>query len=579
MATTFDFPYVSNRFSPVRRKTIPVHVGNAIIGGGAPILVQSMTTTKPKDVAKTVAETLALAKAGCELVRITAPTLADAQGLEEVMKQIRAAGCKVPVSADIHFQPKAAFEALKWVEKVRINPGNFVDTGIATLDLQADKNFDQGREKVFETFTPFVQEAKRLGRAIRIGVNHGSLSARMMYRYGDTVEGMVESAMEYLAVCEAEHFDQVVVSLKSSTPRVAICAYRMLAARLEAEHFKPYPFHVGVTEAGAGEDGRLKSSVGIGSLLLDGLADTIRVSLTEDPVAEVPVAHELIRACALPKEELRFGAPEWKKDPYHYERLQTSSVNFSGVSLGGNEIVRVGEVAPVVSISRKPRTPEFAFTGIDSQNIVAFKDAFDVAAFAAGEREVPADALIAYTGDNYTFGVRALVSALAQKGAKNPILLYQKIDSSERAKLKVAAEFGSLLSDGFGDAVVIEDPADQKSAVLLAFDILQAAGIRRSKTEFISCPSCGRTLYNIQTVLGKIHERLGHLQNISIAVMGCIVNGTGEMADADFGYVGGAPGFINLFEGKTCVKKNVPEAEALDELVELIKSRGRYIEE
>ena len=445
--------------------------------------------------------------------------------------------------------------------------------------MQADKNFDQGREKVFETFTPFVQEAKRLGRAIRIGVNHGSLSARMMYRYGDTVEGMVESAMEYLAVCEAEHFDQVVVSLKSSTPRVAICAYRMLAARLEAEHFKPYPFHVGVTEAGAGEDGRLKSSVGIGSLLLDGLADTIRVSLTEDPVAEVPVAHELIRACALPKEELRFGAPEWKKDPYHYERLQTSSVNFSGVSLGGNEIVRVGEVAPVVSISRKPRTPEFAFIGIDSQNIVAFKDAFDVAAFAAGEREVPADALIAYTGDNYTFGVRALVSALAQKGAKNPILLYQKIDSSERAKLKVAAEFGSLLSDGFGDAVVIEDPADQKSAVLLAFDILQAAGIRRSKTEFISCPSCGRTLYNIQTVLGKIHERLGHLQNISIAVMGCIVNGTGEMADADFGYVGGAPGFINLFEGKTCVKKNVPEAEALDELVELIKSRGRYIEE
>ena len=579
MATTFDFPYVSNRFSPVRRKTIPVHVGDAIIGGGAPILVQSMTTTKPKDVAKTVAETLALAKAGCELVRITAPTLADAQGLEEVMKQIRAAGCKVPVSADIHFQPKAAFEALKWVEKVRINPGNFVDTGIATLDLQADKNFDQGREKVFETFTPFVQEAKRLGRAIRIGVNHGSLSARMMYRYGDTVEGMVESAMEYLAVCEAEHFDQVVVSLKSSTPRVAICAYRMLAARLEAEHFKPYPFHVGVTEAGAGEDGRLKSSVGIGSLLLDGLADTIRVSLTEDPVAEVPVAHELIRACALPKEELRFGAPEWKKDPYHYERLQTSSVNFSGVSLGGNEIVRVGEVAPVVSISRKPRTPEFAFIGIDSQNIVAFKDALDVAAFAAGEREVPADALIAYTGDNYTFGVRALVSALAQKGAKNPILLYQKIDSSERAKLKVAAEFGSLLSDGFGDAVVIEDPADQKSAVLLAFDILQAAGIRRSKTEFISCPSCGRTLYNIQTVLGKIHERLGHLQNISIAVMGCIVNGTGEMADADFGYVGGAPGFINLFEGKTCVKKNVPEAEALDELVELIKSRGRYIEE
>ncbi len=578
MSVIFDFPYVRNRFSPVRRDTVQVKVGDALIGGGAPVLVQSMTTTKPKDVEKTVAETIALADAGCELVRITAPTLSDAQALEEVMKKIREAGCRVPVSADIHFQPKAAFEALKWVEKVRINPGNFVDSGIATLDKQVDKNFDEGREKVFETFTPFVREAKRLGRAIRIGVNHGSLSARMLYRYGDTVEGMVESALEYLAVCEAEHFDQVVVSLKSSTPRVAICAYRMLAARLEAEHFKPYPFHVGVTEAGAGEDGRLKSSVGIGSLLLDGLADTIRVSLTEDPVAEVPVARELIRVCELPKDGLKFEVPEWKKDPYHYARLETSPVNFSGVSLGGKEIVRVGEVADVVSISGKPRSPEFAFTGLSSQEIVEFKDAFDIAAFASGSKNVSADSLVAYTGENFTFGVRALVSALTAKGAKNPILLYRKISGAESERLKVAAEFGCLLSDGIGDAVVV-DASDEKSAVSLAFDILQAAGVRRSKTEFISCPSCGRTLYNIQHVLGKIKARLGHLQNLSIAVMGCIVNGTGEMADADFGYVGGAPGFINLFEGKTCVKKNVPESEALDELVELIKSRGRYVEE
>lgn len=578
MPETFDFPYVPNRFSPVRRETVQVRVGDALIGGGAPILVQSMTTTKPKDIDKTVQETLALANAGCELVRITAPTFADAQALKEVMQKIRAAGCNVPVSADIHFQPKAAFEALKWVEKVRINPGNFVDTGIATLDKQADKDFEEGREKVFEAFTPFVQEARRLGRAIRIGVNHGSLGARMLYRYGDTVEGMVESAIEYLAVCEAEHFDQVVVSLKSSTPRVAISAYRMLAARLKQEGFKQYPFHVGVTEAGAGEDGRLKSSVGIGALLIDGLADTIRVSLTEDPVAEVPVAQQLIHVCEIPQEELHYQVPEWKKDPYHYERRESTVTSFSGVKLGGKEIVRVGEAVSAVSISGKPRTPEFAFTGLDSQGIVVFKDMFDINAFAAGCMEVPAGSLVTYTGDNLAYGMRALVSAMETKNAKNPILLYKKIDGSEDQKLKTAADFGSLLSDGIGDAMVIEDPADQMSAVALAFDILQAAGVRRSKTEFISCPSCGRTLYNIQQVLGKIQARLGKLQNVSIAVMGCIVNGTGEMADADFGYVGGAPGFINLFEGKTCVKRNVPEDKALDELEELIRSRGKYNE-
>ena len=337
-----EFPYVADRFNAVRRETVQVRVGEALIGGGAPILVQSMTTTKPKDVEKTVAETLALAKVGCGLVRITAPTFADAQGLEEVMKQVRAAGCKVPVSADIHFQPKAAFEALKWVEKVRINPGNFVDTGILTLDQQTDKLFDEGKEKVAEAFTPFVQEAKRLGRAIRIGVNHGSLAARMIYRYGDTVEGMVESAMEYLAVCEAEHFDQVVLSLKSSNPRVAIAAYRMLAARIKQEGFKPYPFHVGVTEAGAGADGRLKSAAGIGALLLDGLADTIRVSLTEDPVAEVPVAQELIKACALPAAPTAYNVPVLEKDPYHYERRATTPVAVSGVEIGGSHPVKVG---------------------------------------------------------------------------------------------------------------------------------------------------------------------------------------------------------------------------------------------
>ena len=573
-----EFPYVADRFNAVRRETVQVRVGEALIGGGAPILVQSMTTTKPKDVEKTVAETLALAKVGCGLVRITAPTFADAQGLEEVMKQVRAAGCKVPVSADIHFQPKAAFEALKWVEKVRINPGNFVDTGILTLDQQTDKLFDEGKEKVAEAFTPFVQEAKRLGRAIRIGVNHGSLSARMIYRYGDTVEGMVESAMEYLAVCEAEHFDQVVLSLKSSNPRVAIAAYRMLAARIKQEGFKPYPFHVGVTEAGAGADGRLKSAAGIGALLLDGLADTIRVSLTEDPVAEVPVAQELIKACALPAAPTAYNVPVLEKDPYHYERRATTPVAVSGVEIGGSHPVKVGVKADAIALTGERRNAEFALPSLDAAPVVQFKDAMDIAGFAANPATVPAGSVFCYTGAEMVSGVRALAAALDAAGRQDPILLYAKIGDSEKETLRVSADIGSLVTDGLGDAVVIDGYKGAKESVLLAFDILQAAYCRRSKTNFISCPSCGRTLYDIQQVMGKIKARFGHLSDISIGIMGCIVNGPGEMADADFGYVGGGPGRITLFEGKTAVKKNIPEEDAIEELVNLIKERGRWVD-
>lgn len=561
--------YMENRFYAMRRDTLKVRVGNAWIGGDAPILVQSMTTTKPKDIEATVSQVLALAKASCQLVRITVPTYADALALEEVVKRIRAAGCDVPLSADIHFQPKAAFEALKWVEKVRINPGNFVDS------IADAENFEKGKLKVYESFAPFLAEAKRYDRAIRIGVNHGSLSPRMLYKYGDTIEGMVESALEYLSVCEQENFDQVVVSLKSSNPKVAIQAYRLLALRLKEENFKPYPFHVGVTEAGAGEDGRLKSAVGIGALLLDGLGDTIRVSLTEDAVAEVPVARDLIKACSIesiPKMDI----PELEKDPYHFVRRETKSISFAGSEIGGLNPIRVGQRSMVNTLSNKPRSKEFTLNSLDESTIVYLKDMLDIASFAKDPAKYKTPSLFCYTGEHVVSAVRMLAAVLEKNKRQDPILLYSSIGSQLVDKLKVAAICGSLLADGIGDAICIDDASSSDDCVSLAYDILQAADVRRSKTEFISCPGCGRTLYNIQEVLAKIKACFGHLDNVSIAVMGCIVNGPGEMAGADFGYVGGAPGRITLYEGKEAVKKNIPESEAINELVELLKDKGLW---
>jgi (E)-4-hydroxy-3-methylbut-2-enyl-diphosphate synthase len=378
----------------MREKTVAVRVGNAVIGGGANVLVQSMTTTSPKDIEGSAKQIIELANAGCELVRITVPTLADAEKLKEISEKVRATGIKIPISADIHYQPKAAYEALKWVEKVRINPGNFVDSRSESSAL----DFEAGRRKVFETFSPFIREAKKLGRAIRIGVNHGSLSARMLAKYGNTPLGMVESALEFLEVCEAENFDQLIFSLKASRPKEMVEANRLMSERLRAGNHKPYPFHLGVTEAGYGEDGRIKSAVGIGSLLVDGIGDTIRVSLTESPLNEIPVA----------------------------------------------------------------------------------------------------------------------------------------------------------------------------------FALLQATGLRKTKAEFISCPGCGRTLFDLQSVTAEVKKRFSHLKHLSIAVMGCIVNGPGEMADADFGYVGAAHGKVTLYEGMEPVRKNIAQEDALDALENLIKERGKW---
>jgi (E)-4-hydroxy-3-methylbut-2-enyl-diphosphate synthase len=615
-------PYMNNRLAPVRRQTIEVQVGNRIIGGQAPILVQSMTTTLTQDIDATVFQTLEMAKAGCELVRITAPTQKDAECLREIVAKVRKAGCQVPISADIHFQPRAAMEALKWVEKVRINPGNFVDVKLPTPRPYDDAGFAAGAQKVYDVFAPFVKEAKERGVALRIGTNHGSLSDRMMWKFGDSVEGMVESALEYLRVCEDVGFDQIVFSMKASNPRVAVQAYRLLAARLDQGH-KAYPFHVGVTEAGDGEDGRLKSAVGIGSLLLDGLGDTVRVSLTEDPVHEIPVAQQLIQVCPA---RGTANAPRISEalDFYNYARRSTEMRSLGNVNVGLREPVAIGiphpaaETLPVgerrvewlraehdqgllanvamgsIGISVREGTHWRVVT--DSEWIASAKSKasntdhptiteIQITDFSTLDEvlrsvEKSSDSFlwsIPY-GDDIVSRVRHLTAKLHHAGRTDILILNGITDQTPQGNMAVAARLGSLLVDGIGDMISIASPAGSRAAMNLAYDILQAAGVRKSKPEYVSCPSCGRTLFDLQSTTQNIRAHTAHLRNISIAIMGCIVNGPGEMADADFGYVGGAPGKVNLYVGRNCVKKNIPEADAPQALIGLIKEHGRWVE-
>jgi (E)-4-hydroxy-3-methylbut-2-enyl-diphosphate synthase len=616
--------YMSDRFNPRRRQTLKVRVGNRFIGGDAPILVQSMTTTNTKDVDATVFQTLELAKAGCELVRITAPTQKDAECLKDIVAKVRAAGCDVPISADIHFQPRAAMEAVKWVEKVRVNPGNYVDSKGATQRLYDDKSFAEGEQKVYDAFAPLVREAKSRGVCLRIGTNHGSLSDRMMWKYGDTIEGMVESALEYVRVCEAESFDQIVFSMKSSNPRVVVEAYRLLAARLDQGH-KPYPFHIGVTEAGDGEDGRLKSSVGIGALLLDGLGDTVRVSLTEDPVYEIPVAKALVSLCDITSLPRAASLPE-AINFYEFQRRNVAVTHLAGLAVGGREKISVGAPDPSPETLPKgerrlewlttrdshavreelptvwePGAVEFAIA--TKHPLVSLTDSHllkhdsdlprgleIVVTDVANLEKLPAEifglphlfwSCAPRSGGgpsaNPVAAYRYLAAWLARKDRHDPIILRGNTDGTPDGNMLLAATFGSLLVDGIGDMIHVE-ATPVRAAMHLAYDILQASGVRKTKPEYVACPSCGRTLFDLQTTTQKIRARTSHLKNISIAIMGCIVNGPGEMADADFGYVGGAANKVNLYVGRDCVKKNIPEAEAPEALVQLIKEHGRWEE-
>ena len=573
-------------FYQQRRPTREVMVGNVGIGGGNPVRVQSMITCDTMDTAACVRETMALADAGCEIVRITAPTVKDARNLEAIRKELRAKGCNVPLVADIHFKPEAAMEAAKWVEKVRINPGNYADSKKFAVREYTDDEYAAEIGRIREKFAPLVEYCKEHGVALRIGTNHGSLSDRIMNRYGDTPLGMVESALEFARIARELGFHDFVFSMKASNPKIMIEAYRLLVSRLEAEGPDwNYPIHLGVTEAGDGEDGRIKSAVGIGSLLADGIGDTIRVSLTEDSVHEIPVARELADLFAGNCEGGVCGDGV-SFDPFAYARRSSTRIVLNGVPLGGDEVPRVAVTRRLHDdVARDVRglgdyQPELVYEDLP---VFEMDPRDEVAVAAINARP---DACLVTVKDGTTLPVIAAFRLLASRvDPRHPVLLKDTLDPAPapavpavRKLLAASARLGSLLCDGIGDAVLVRTETDARQALRLAYNILQAVAARIFKTDYVACPSCGRTLFNLQETTARIKAATSHLKGVKIAIMGCIVNGPGEMADADFGYVGGAPGKVNLYVGKQPVKFNIPEVEAVDRLVDLIKEHGRWIE-
>lgn len=688
-------PYCHSRRVAVRQWTREVMIGDIGVGGRHPIRVQSMTTTDTLDIEGTVKQSIALAEAGCEIVRITAPNTKAAAALGQIRKKLRAAGIGVPLVADIHFTPNAAMEAAEHVEKVRINPGNYADRKKFKIRDYSDDQYEEELERLHEAFSPIVIKCRELGRAMRIGTNHGSLSDRIMNRYGDTPLGMVESALEFIRICESHGFRDIILSMKSSNPKVMVEAYRLAVGRMQEEGMH-YPLHLGVTEAGDGEDARIKSTVGIGTLLYDGLGDTIRVSLTEDPVYEVPVAQELARrAEALwarnPKGEVLYargpepatGLPSpWADaiDPYAYAprpaqpiqlasaleigpreppavfipaarplaefrsiiqdvarthaRLRDArieglmvepqsaddwgllhkireavglSVKSFVITLPNGELPAENAIAPanetlgglilhrrVASADGCRGLPEFLETAgaLDARLALTLDRPQVPEELETLLRQHPNQILVALDArqtvpdEAHPLGqYRVLADALAARDLYPPLWIRLTPDSAvlppengQDRLIEGSLLAGALLVDGIGNVLSLETEADLTRATSLAYNVLQGAKARISKTEFVACPSCGRTLFDLQSTTRKIRERTDHLKGVTIAIMGCIVNGPGEMADADFGYVGGAPGKVNLYIGKTPVKYNVPEAQAVERLVDLIKGEGKWIE-
>lgn len=626
-------PYVRDRFAWRRRLSREVRAGEVGIGGRNPIMIQSMCTTPTQDVAATIAQCIQLAEAGCQLVRITAPGVKDAAALKDIRQGLNSAGYQgIALCADIHFMPKAAMEAIEHVEKVRVNPGNFADKKAFKIIEYSDAEYAAELERVAERFRPLVLRARTLGRALRIGVNHGSLSDRIMNRFGDTPAGMVESAMEFIRIAEDEDFRNLVISMKSSNPKVMVAAYRMLCARLEA-HGEPYPLHLGVTEAGGGLDGRIKGAAGIGALLEDGIGDTIRVSLTEDPVCEIPVAKALARRYQPPPfvADGLSWPPQEHLDPLQYQRRVAEIIRVGpDIPVGGGQLPIVlgpthrpdpssqipadalvadpylwgssakGPVPRRSSGLTKdgPKDPlHLSVTRVQTNDELPDLPSgglllLDLSGDAPEDHlraiipKIPANILVGL-GDCGLIGAsRAyrLLAALIEEhfrssehqqpgsGIRQPIAI---VLGQNRDPLALAAIAGCLLIDGIGDAIYL--PAAEEP-VNLAFTILQAVKARTTRTDYVACPSCGRTLFDLVETTAHVQEVTNHLDGVTIAIMGCIVNGPGEMADADFGFVGSGPAKIDLYRGREKVRSNVPFAEARAALVDLIKEAGMWKE-
>ncbi|MCH5228956.1 MAG: (E)-4-hydroxy-3-methylbut-2-enyl-diphosphate synthase [Muribaculaceae bacterium] len=535
-----------NRYNYKRRVSSETKVGNTGIGGDNPIRVQSMTNTSTMDTEGSVAQALRIAKAGGELVRLTTQGVREAANMAEIRKGLDQANCKVPLVADVHFNPSAAFKAVETCEKVRINPGNFVDPARTFKKLDyTDPEYQEEIDKIRETLVPFINKCKEFKTAVRLGVNHGSLSDRIMSRYGDTPEGMVESAMEYLRIFRNENFNDVVISIKSSNVGVMVKTVELLAKMMEKEGMK-YPLHLGVTEAGDGEDGRVKSSVGIGALLGEGLGDTIRVSLTEDPEKEIPVAMKL-------KE--------------YIESRKNHSPVIEPFNVSEEESKKKGKPVPgfenktypiVVGYDLKEIPKNWHFVKADD-NIPEFKDNLPV--------------ILETDNKNVPGSMASWIERFYSTGAENPVILKVNYGDSEKEtiQIKASADLGPLLLWGYGNGIWIDAPLRSEEKDSLALGILQATRHRISKTEYIACPSCGRTLFDLQKTLKEVKEATQEMKGLKIGVMGCIVNGPGEMADADYGYVGAGPGKVSLYKGKELVKKNIPTEEAIPELLDLIR--------
>jgi (E)-4-hydroxy-3-methylbut-2-enyl-diphosphate synthase len=575
-----------------RRKTREVVVGDparggVIIGGDHPVVKQSMITCDTMDTEECVKQSLELAAVGCQITRITAPTVKDAANLKNIVAALRARGCLTPIVADIHFKPDAAMEAAKWVEMVRVNPGNYADKKKFAVREYSDDQYDAELARLEEQFTPLVLLCQQLGRAMRIGTNHGSLSDRIMNRYGDTPLGMVESALEFARIARKHDYHNFKFSMKSSNPKIMIECYRLLVARLE--ELGPdwnYPIHLGVTEAGEGEDGRIKSAIGIGSLLCDGLGDTIRVSLTEDSPHEIAVCTDLLAQIPALTVNEYSGAKEtpWPFDPFAFERRTTPEIALSDeFRCGGEQTVRV-----VVTRATWEKVAPKIRPGADVKPEAVYEDLNIFEIDPTRDFEINCDTQLVTVKDGVALpaiaAFRMLAAKLKRLGRNSPVLLkdclqFEPVPLEPKiALLRAAVVIGSLLADGIGDAILVRGESGAGQSLRLAYNILQAAGCRSFKTDFVACPSCGRTLFNLQTVTARIKERTQHLKGVKIAIMGCIVNGPGEMADADFGYVGGAPNKINLYVGKNPVKFNIPEAEAVDRLVDLIQEHGKWVE-